>query len=186
MLMFKKHKSKNPRFPLEKIKVPKKRKIRICHQLTKNQHWSKVIYQNFHFFSPFFLFFLNLKNNEKDTINLPIAPFVLSHWLAISGVQPIIPQNPLILRNTTTSISSPPIGEIFDEETFNTTANVDMKSQKKTDSGEKKENEGLSSLKMKEDEIFENNENVEVKPLVKHVLSKGFFISFLAYLSLTF
>ncbi|SGZ58549.1 CIC11C00000003538 [Sungouiella intermedia] len=100
--------------------------------------------------------FEKLINQELPKV--PRQTTFTAHWLAIEGVQPMIPQNPLaleiknlppIVRGATSSVLSNDVlgnssGAIVSEESKN-----------------------VASLKKKN-----GDKDVEVKPLVKHVLSK--------------
>lgn len=102
--------------------------------------------------------FEKLINQELPKV--PRQTNFTAHWLAIEGVQPMIPQNPLaseiknlpaIVRGATSSVLNNDL--LNNSSTTSTVAGEDSKEQ-----GQKKKAAG--------------DKDVEVKPLVKHVLSK--------------
>lgn len=101
---------------------------------------------------------------------VPRLPTFSAHWLAIEGVQPAIPQNPNLNE---IKISQPPIirGAIvtaLNDNSFQNTSATSSSSM--VLANEEKETERLSTVKP--------GQNTEVKPLVKHVLSKELQIYF--------
>lgn len=99
---------------------------------------------------------------------VPRVPTFTTHWLAVEGVQPAIIQNPNL---NDIKISQPPIvrGAIvtaLNDNSFQTSSS----SSAALSLDEEKEAQRLSSVKP--------GQNIEVKPLVKHVLSKELQIYF--------
>ncbi|CDH10096.1 probable TAF6-TFIID and SAGA subunit [Zygosaccharomyces bailii ISA1307] len=111
---------------------------------------------------------LNDKLINEPLPQVPRVPTFTTHWLAVEGVQPAIIQNPNLKD---IRLSHPPIvrGAIV-------TALNDNSMQTSTPSaaavslGEEKDVQRMSTVKP--------NQNIEVKPLVKHVLSKELQIYF--------
>ncbi|CEP64812.1 TATA-binding protein-associated factor TAF6 LALA0_S13e03554g [Lachancea lanzarotensis] len=112
------------------------------------------------------LFFLNDEEVDFDKLineplpQVPRLPTFTTHWLAIEGVQPTIPQNPSL---NDIRLSQPPIVRGAIVTTVNDTS-------LQTSASEEKESQHISSIKP--------GQANEVKPLVKHVLSKELRIYF--------
>lgn len=120
------------------------------------------------------VYYLNDEEVDFDKLineplpQVPRVPTFTTHWLAVEGVQPAIIQNPNLKD---IRLSQPPIvrGAIV-------TALNDNSMQTSTPStaavsvGEEKDVQRMSTVKP--------NQNIEVKPLVKHVLSKELQIYF--------
>ncbi|GCE99079.1 transcription initiation factor TFIID subunit 6 [Zygosaccharomyces mellis] len=120
------------------------------------------------------VYYLNDEEVDFDKLineplpQVPRVPTFTTHWLAVEGVQPAIIQNPNLKD---IRLSQPPIvrGAIV-------TALNDNSLQSSTSSatamslGEEKDPQRMSSVKP--------NQNIEVKPLVKHVLSMELQIYF--------
>lgn len=101
--------------------------------------------------------FEKLINQELPKV--PRQTTFTAHWLAIEGVQPMIPQNPLaseiknlppIVRGATSSVLS--------SDVLNSSSSNGVADDSKDSVGQQKKKSG--------------DKDVEVKPLVKHVLSK--------------
>ena len=112
------------------------------------------------------LFYLNDEEVDFDKLineplpKVPRLPTFTTHWLAIEGVQPTIPQNPSL---NDIRMSQPPIVRGAIVTSVNDTS-------LQTSASEEKESQHISSIKP--------GQANEVKPLVKHVLSKELQIYF--------
>ncbi|CAB4257223.1 similar to Saccharomyces cerevisiae YGL112C TAF6 Subunit (60 kDa) of TFIID and SAGA complexes [Maudiozyma barnettii] len=106
---------------------------------------------------------------------VPRLPTFTTHWLAVEGVQPAIAQNPNINEIRTTI---PPTTRGAIVSTLNTNS---LQSSSSNNPVTQKQNEtnsnGQTSLPVTAVKPGQNT-NVEVKPLVKHVLSKELQIYF--------
>lgn len=100
--------------------------------------------------------FEKLINQELPKV--PRQTTFTAHWLAIEGVQPMIPQNPLALeiKNLPPIVRGATSSMLSNDVLGGTSATVVSD-----------ESKGVTSLKKKK-----GDKDVEVKPLVKHVLSK--------------
>ncbi|CAR30279.1 TAF domain-containing protein [Lachancea thermotolerans] len=112
------------------------------------------------------LYYLNDEEVDFDKLineplpKVPRLPTFTTHWLAIEGVQPTIPQNPSL---NDIRMSQPPIVRGAIVTTINDTSF-------QTSASDEKETQHISLIKP--------GQANEVKPLVKHVLSKELQIYF--------
>lgn len=127
------------------------------------------------------VYYLNEEEVDFDKlINEPLPavprlPSFTTHWLAIEGVQPNIIQNPNLneIRTTIPPTTRGAIVTALNDNSIQTIANNNISNGKNAVNGknEKTNNDQpLSSVKP--------GQNIEVKPLVKHVLSKELQIYF--------
>lgn len=127
------------------------------------------------------VYYLNEEEVDFDKlINEPLPavprlPTFTTHWLAIEGVQPNIIQNPNLneIRTTIPPTTRGAIVTALNDNSIQTITNNSSANGKNIANGKAEKtinNQPLSSVKP--------GQNIEVKPLVKHVLSKELQIYF--------
>lgn len=102
---------------------------------------------------------------------VPRATTFTAHWLAIEGVQPLIPQNPLM--SEIKSLNSIQRGAITNVLTNSTDSIAQSNGGSNSNNGSSNHHNGASNNpNIPTTNVSTQSKDLEIKPLVKHVLSK--------------